>query len=222
MTHPITRFLQVLIILLTPLVLVLGSVRLLATNQYLSFEYGKLSFPPDRFGFDREQRLVYASASFRYVRECQPLKSLADQRIGNHPLYNDRELKHMQNVHDVYQIAGQVWFLSIILITLSGLALFRQRESRTGLASALQLGGLLTSGLIVIVGFLAIVFWQKWFVVFHQVFFLPGTWSFNTSDTLIRLFPEMFWFDTALTLSGLTLAGGLLLAFTGWWLKLKQ
>jgi hypothetical protein len=46
---------------------------------------------------------------------------------------------------------------------------------------------------------------------------------FNYSDTLIRLFPEKFWFDAALTISGLSLLGGLLLALTGWrWQPKRQ
>jgi hypothetical protein len=38
---------------------------------------------------------------------------------------------------------------------------------------------------------------------------------------LIRLFPEKFWFDAALTISGLSLAGGLLFALIGWRFNLK-
>jgi uncharacterized membrane protein len=50
------------------------------------------------------------------------------------------------------------------------------------------------------------------FVAFHNVFFQPGTWTFNFSDTLIRLFPERFWRDVFLIVGGLTFFGGLLLA----------
>jgi len=39
---------------------------------------------------------------------------------------------------------------------------------------------------------------------------------FSYSDTLIRLFPVEFWFDATLTISVLSLAGGLLLALIGW------
>jgi integral membrane protein (TIGR01906 family) len=47
------------------------------------------------------------------------------------------------------------------------------------------------------------------FVAFHNVFFQPGTWTFNFSDTLIRLFPQRFWRDLFLIVGGLTLVGGL-------------
>ncbi len=68
-------------------------------------------------------------------------------------------------------------------------------------------------------GLLAVIGWQLWFDTFHRLFFAPGTWLFNASDALIRLVPEKFWFDTALSLAGISLAGGLLVALSGWCLQ---
>ncbi len=221
MSTPFARFLQTLVTLLLPVLLVLGSVRLLNTNGYLAFEYGKPGFPADPFGFDRSQRLAYAGVNFRYVRENQPIDALAGLRLGDQPIYNACELKHMQDVQKTYQMTTRIWHFALGLFLLAGLALAWQEETRHALIAALQAGGLLTAGIIAVVGLLAVVGWQIWFVAFHQVFFAPGTWSFNTSDTLIRLFPEKFWFDAALTISGLSLTGGLLLVLAGWRLKLK-
>lgn len=58
-----------LISLLVPFLLVLGAVQVLVTDKYLDFEYRKAGFPADPYGFDRAQRLRYASANFRWVRE---------------------------------------------------------------------------------------------------------------------------------------------------------
>jgi integral membrane protein (TIGR01906 family) len=222
MSVALPRFLQILITLLLPVVLVLGSIRLLVTDRYQAFEYGKTSFPADPFGFDQSQRLEYASTNFRYVRENQPVGVLASQKLGEQLLYNARELNHMQDVQSVYQAAMWVWRSALVLSLLAVLALVWQAESRQALFAALQAGGLLAVGLISAVGALAIAAWRVWFVAFHQVFFAPGTWTFNTSDTLIRLFPEKFWFDAVLTISGLSLAGGLLLALVGWRFKRKR
>jgi integral membrane protein (TIGR01906 family) len=222
MHPPIARSLQILIALLLPVLLVFGSVRLLTTDRYLAFEYGKASFPADPFGFDQLQRLAYAGLNFRYVRENQPFDALASQRLGDQPLYNARELKHMRDVQSVYQTAMQIWRFALVLSLLAGLALAWRMETRPALLAALWAGGLLTVGMIAVIGFLAAIAWQVCFVAFHQVFFAPGSWMFNTFDTLIRLFPEKFWFDAALSISGLSLAGGLLLALVGWRLKKRR
>jgi integral membrane protein (TIGR01906 family) len=215
------RLFQMLIILLLPVLLVLASVRILITDRYLAYEYGKASFPADPHGFDRLQRLTYASDNFRYVRQNLPVDTLANQRLGDQTLYNERELKHMQDVQKVYQTAIRVGHFSVGLFLLAGLVLALQVETQPAFLFAIRSGGLLTVGLIAVVGLLAIVVWEFWFVAFHQVFFAPGSWTFNTSDTLIRLFPEKFWFDAALTISGLSLAGGLLFALIGWRFNLK-
>jgi uncharacterized membrane protein len=66
------------------------------------------------------------------------------------------------------------------------------------------------------IALLVFVAWQTWFEFFHRLFFLPGSWLFSYQDTLIRLFPMQFWFDTTLTISFLSFTGGLLLALIGW------
>ena len=46
----------------------------------------------------------------------------------------------------------------------------------------------------------AFLFWRQFFVYFHEVFFDSGTWTFDASSGIIRLFPESFWFFLSLTL----------------------
>jgi uncharacterized membrane protein len=52
-------------------------------------------------------------------------------------------------------------------------------------------------------------------VIFHQLFFQPGSWTFDFSNTLIRLFPEKFWYDAVLTISSLSVIIGFLLFWSG-------
>ncbi|MBI3176657.1 MAG: TIGR01906 family membrane protein [Chloroflexi bacterium] len=213
------RLLKLLISFLLPLVLVVSSVRLLVTDQYLSSEYGKTDFPPDPFGFDQAQRLTYASANFEYVRGSQPIDALANQQSNGLPLYNARELSHMRDVQNVYQSVWRLWQIALALVLVAGVALSWRRETRAALAAAIQWGGVISAALVAVVGLPAVVAWRLWFVAFHKIFFAAGTWTFNYSDTLIRLFPENFWFDAAMTISGLTLIGGLLTALIGWLLR---
>jgi hypothetical protein len=71
---------KVLLTLLIPLVIVLGVVRLVATDPYLAFEYGKSDFPEDPFGFDRTQRLTHAADNLQFVTKDQPIADLARQK----------------------------------------------------------------------------------------------------------------------------------------------
>jgi integral membrane protein (TIGR01906 family) len=213
------RLQKSVIILLAPVLLVLGSVRLLVTDSYLAYEYAKSSFPADPFGFEQSQRLEYASSNFRYVREKLPIEYLAELPLGSGSMYNSRELKHMQDVQNVYHAAWLAWQVSLVLFMMAVLLQLRKKGNRAGLGNALAAGGGLTAALLSLIGLLAVIAWRAWFVAFHQIFFAAGTWTFEHSDTLIRLFPEQFWYDAALTITGISLAGGLLLVMVGWLLQ---
>lgn len=210
-----TKILKTLIILLLPLLILLGTVRLLATDQYLAFEYGKASFPLDAFGFTNRQRFILASTNIHYVSAHLPNDELSKQVLNGSPVYNPREVSHMADVQAVFQSVLRVWQAAFILCLLFGSILLRNGK-RTALASAIQSGGILTSGLVLSIALLALFSWQVWFDLFHRFFFKDGSWLFNYSDTLIRLFPLKFWSDATFAITTLSLIGGLCMALIGW------
>jgi integral membrane protein (TIGR01906 family) len=120
----------------------------------------------------------------------------------------------MADVQTVFQAILRVWQVAFVLLLVAVFLLWENGE-RLALARAIQLGGLLSSGIILGIAALAVFAWRLWFKVFHLFFFQPGSWLFSYSDTLIRLFPVEFWFDATLTISILSLAGGLMLTFIG-------
>ena len=217
------KTIKLIFILAIPLFLLIGPIRFIASDSYLKFEYGKSDFPPDPFGFTISQRMKIASENLRFVRDNLPLDALSSQVFEGDPVYNSRELGHMLDVQKVYQSVWSGWQLIVLFIILTGSLLWRLK-GRLSLLSAIQAGGLLTSGLIFALGLFAIVAWQVWFTAFHQIFFQPGSWTFEYSDTLIRLFPEKFWFDSALSLLSFGFIEGLLVALLGshWKLILQK
>jgi integral membrane protein (TIGR01906 family) len=188
---------------------------LLTTDGYLAFEYGKASFPPDAHGFTPQQRFILASTNIHYVRAHLPDNELAKQTLNGAPVYNEREISHMADVQVVFQSVMRVWQLAFILFVFIGIVFWRNGEG-TAFTSAVQMGGLLTSGLILGIGLLAAFAWQTWFDVFHRLFFVSGSWLFSYTDTLIRLFPVEFWYDATMTVSVISFTGGSLLALLGW------
>lgn len=210
----ITKFTKFLVVLLIPILVILGSALLLAVDAYLAFEYGKRSFPPDAYGFTSQQRFELASVNVHYVRAHLPDDVLATQKLDGTLVYNPREVSHMADVRSVFQTILRIWQVAFVLLFLLGIILWETGERRQ-FAAAIQSGGLLTSVLILAIAVLAIFAWQFWFNVFHLFFFQPGSWLFSYSDTLIRLFPVKFWFDATLTISVLSIMGGLFFAFMG-------
>lgn len=204
-----------LLILIIPLILIIGSVTVLTSPAYLSFEYAKSSFPADPMGFTPEERLSHAADNLRYIRQGLPATFLEQQDHNGQPLYNLREISHMADVQAVFRATWNGAKILLVLMLFLITAMTWREEHRTLFFLTVQQAGVITAILITAVGLLAVLSWNAWFSTFHQLFFQPGTWTFQATDTLIRLFPLPFWFDGALTASALTLSAGLLLAVLG-------
>lgn len=208
------RTLQAMIILALPPVLVLTSVRLVMTELFLQIEYHRPGFPDDRFGFSRDDRLHYAPYAVRYLHNDADISYLGQLTFPDgRPLFNDRELQHMEDVKQVTRSAFRTLTALTVVLLISALWLARRPASRRWLWRALSDGALLTIFLILGLLVLSLLAWQFFFDSFHALFFEGDTWIFSTSDTLIRLFPQQFWFDAALSVGFLSLAGSLLILF---------
>ena len=182
-------FLQVLI----PVILVLTSVRLLMTDNFVRFNYALPGFPADSYGFTEQDRLIHAPIALEFLLNEDDISFLGDQRFEDGtPVYNARELRHMGDVKEVTQTTLSIRRI-LLLAAVAISVLVWQVAGFQVLLQSLRAGARLTAvGMVVLLVALIIGF-SVLFVAFHEVFFDPDTWTFLFSDTLIRLFPERFW-----------------------------
>lgn len=208
-----------LVSLLVPIALIGLGLRVLLTPLFLRIEYNMPYFPPDEYGFTKGDRLRWAPYALDYLTNNENISYLADLKFDDGtPLYNERELSHMDDVKLVTQGSLRVWYITLaLLLVLGGWAWFGGwwQAYLLGLMRGgwLMIGLAVTIGLIVVVG-IAIspnVFWN-FFAGFHSLFFEGDTWLFEYSDTLIRLFPIRFWQDAFLWAAAIALGGGVALA----------
>jgi len=209
-----------IVAIVMPVFLVLTNVRLLLTHSFVVIEYGTPGFPADPYGFSREDRLHWSLLSLDYLLNDSGISFLGDLSFADGgPIYNARELRHMEDVKRVVQAALRVWAASTLLILVLSLAQLVGGHRRAAV-DGLRLGSILTLGLF---GALAIVLaaaFSSLFVEFHLVFFEGDTWLFSYADTLIRLFPERFWRDAFTFLTVATLVeAGLVYWLTRGWMK---
>ena len=207
-----------LVAILVPLALIGSGIRLLLTPLFLRVEYNMPYFPPDEFGFTKADRLKWAPYALDYLVNSTDISYLGDLKFEDgKPLYNERELSHMDDVKRVTKGALNAWYVSLVLLAALGAwAWFGKWEQayRLGLMRGgwLMVGLAITIGVIVVVG-IAInpnVFWN-FFAWFHSLFFTGDSWLFLFSDTLIRLFPLRFWQDAFLFAAIIALGGGVAL-----------
>jgi integral membrane protein (TIGR01906 family) len=209
------RGIAIIIALLMPALLVLIGARLAMTMTFVSFEYHRPDFPVDFYGFTLEERLLYAPYALDYLLNGEDIDYLGDLTFPDGaPLFNQRELRHMHDVKMVTQSAFAFAVIAGIVVALGSTILWRR--DRRWLRRALRAGAIWTLALIIGVVILTVVSWNVFFTAFHQVFFEDNTWIFLTSDTLIRLFPERFWFDAALFIGAVCVVGALLMLLIAW------
>ena len=212
------RLIHFLTSILTPIVLLGLAVRLLLSPLFLQVEYHLPGFPADPYGFTIEDRLHWAPYAMDYLTNRADISYLADLRFANGtPLFNERELSHMEDVKRVTQGALNAFYGALAGLALLGLW-SRRGEPWRAFRRGLKQGGGIMVGLagavavVVLVGlFVPNVFWSL-FSGFHALFFKGDSWLFEYSDTLIRLFPIRFWQDIFLFAAGIAVAGGLALA----------
>ena len=207
-----------LITFLIPLALIGSALRLLLTTTFLHIEYNMPRFPQDEYGFTKEDRLKWAPYAVEYLVNSADISYLGDLAFDDGtPLYNERELSHMEDVKRVTRGTLNVW--DATLAVLLALRIW-SRLGHWGQAyrQGLRRGGWLMVGLAVAIGLIVIVgiavnpnvFWG-FFTAFHKLFFVGDSWLFLYSDTLIRLFPIRFWQDAFLIAAVIALGGGLTL-----------
>ncbi len=206
------KILSWLITLLTPVVLVMAAARLFFTPTYLVVEYHTPGFPADPYGFTLQDRLNYGTLAVDYLNNSAGIGFLGQlhfpagqqappatcQEMSDcTQLFNARELQHMDDVKNVYQAAIHVAEICAIVLILLAVWAWLGKWLRDYFRG-LQRGGVLTLILLGMVILVVLLAFNYFFVIFHEIFFKAGTWTFLYSDTLIRLFPERFWQDTFL------------------------
>lgn len=218
-----------IVVLLVPIVLVLTAVRLVLAPWFIQFEYRTPNFPDDSFGFTLDERLTYANYARLYLLNNSDINYLGELHFPEGEqappqscefmddctsLFNQRELKHMEDVKNVVKVALKIWIVSLGLLLIIGIwAWYRKGIWLSIFRDAVAKGGWLT---VILVGVIVIFFLAAFgiaFVIFHEIFFQSGTWRFLYSDTLIRLFPERFWRDTFLIVGVLAVVPGVLLGY---------
>jgi integral membrane protein (TIGR01906 family) len=231
---------RAIVIVVMPFFLGFLAIRLIiwGAPYYVTYEYAKPNFPEDlnRYSpadrealglepFTEEQRRELALVAVDYLNRSEPAEEviylLEEQRLpgSEQPLYNDAEIGHMIDVKRLTDAIGRLlWIAATIVVVGLGLLWWQSGDSKFVFRTVMQ-GGIATTLLLLLLALFIVFGWSLFFVQFHELLFPPGTWTFAYSDSLIRLFPEKFWFDVGVLLSIGALSFGILATLIGFVLQ---
>ena len=202
------------IIFFLPLAILLSNLRIFLNPWFPIYEYGKTGFPVDPLGMDNETRAKLAVRAVRYLLNSKDITYLAQDRDENgNALYNERELRHMEDVKLVVGRVLSLWRISLSMVIGAFIWLYFKPNTDDIIKQSVTYGsGVIIISIFCLLAYILINF-DSFFTTFHQMFFERGTWTFSYTDMLIRLFPPKFWSDVAIFIAATSLFEGLLL----WW-----
>ncbi|XKF78863.1 TIGR01906 family membrane protein [Glutamicibacter arilaitensis] len=204
-----------LLALIFPVLTLIAAIRLVATPAFLALAYARPGFPSDQFGFTDPERLTYGSYGVDYLNNFAGPEFLSGLKLPTgSSMFTAQEVQHMLDVKNLIGL-GYVIGAVLAVLAMIFLAYLANRYSG-GVRRAFFSGAILTLVLLAGIAVLAITGWNTFFSGFHQLFFAEGTWTFNISDTLIRLYPEQFWIDSALAIGVIVIVTVLVALVTCW------
>jgi integral membrane protein (TIGR01906 family) len=119
--------------------------------------------------------------------------------VNGEPAFNDRERGHLVDVRAVLGLAlgatglALAWLLARWMLGRDPLAFWRQ----------VSLGSASLAIAVFVVGLGFALAFDTAFEIFHRTFFPVGTYTFDyANDHLVQLYPEQFWSETAVLLTG--------------------
>jgi integral membrane protein (TIGR01906 family) len=184
-----------------PILLVASNIRW-GVSEIRLYEYGFDRYQISQVtGIDKPQLKKVAQHLINYFNSKADSAQVTVVRgEGEFDLFNERELIHLQDVRSLIQLDYWVQRVALVLIIVCFLVLlFGFRVGWWTLVKGLFWGSSITLGLMVVLALWAAFGFERFFILFHLVSFPNEYWMLDpTKDYLIMLFPEGFFYDTAL------------------------
>jgi integral membrane protein (TIGR01906 family) len=192
-----------------PIVILYLTLSVLVSSFGIKSLYTLLGLSADRYILAQET-VHYLKFGKSISESSTYLRTLTD--YSGNTLYTSAEISHLLDVKlrfDVFRSIGL--FFTAFLFTFTILKIYYRavRQIRTGLLFGFKV----TMIIVVFVGIALLLFWKHFFILFHEIVFPKGNWSFPQSSALIQLFPEQFWFVFGVSLLSICLALSLFFYF---------
>jgi integral membrane protein (TIGR01906 family) len=184
-------------VLLLPMLIIGTSVRTVFSDRNFMLQGFRDNQVGLTTGLDDPQLQRIADAFIAYFNAPPGQLQMQVTAFGqSRQLFNEREIAHMQDVQALVQFffRMQIVAAAVVLLRLALLLVFDRSGVPVGREMLLSVGLMLVA--IAVVGALALVNFDAFWTLFHQIAFRNGDWQFDPSrDYLIMLFPEPFWFS---------------------------
>lgn len=210
------------IALVVPPLLIVNTFRILANDWFVKTEITQRGLPADRYGLTTDERLELALVGLRAIQPSSEGIRLLERATlpDGSPAFDGRELRHMGDVRRLLGWALRAQIVAFSIIVALAVGLRRSTRWRLVVPRGLLLGGLGMLGVAALAVPVILLGFDGFFLGFHTVFFEGASWRFSATDTLLRIYPEIFWRHTSQIAAGLAVGQAVVLVLASfWWLR---
>ncbi len=203
-------------------IFVVNAFRLLATDTFVRHEIDRSGFPADRYGLTTPERRRLALTGLHSILPGGDGIALLERATlpDGSAAFDSRELRHMRDVRSRLGAAYTAQLVALVVLLVLALACRRSPRWRSVVPWGLLLGSVLTLGVAVAAVPVILLGFDGFFLRFHEVFFSGDTWRFSDTDTLLRIYPETFWQDTAKLAATIVVAQAIVVGLAAvWWIR---
>jgi len=132
-----------------------------------------------------------------------------DVALAGQPVFDERERAHLRDVRAVFIALGGLGLGGLVVLVAGALV----GRGAPWFWRSVAAGATLLALVVVVLGVFATVAFETAFELFHRSLFAGGSYTFDPArERLVQLFPEQFWYETALLVGVVLVAGSLVLA----------
>lgn len=191
-------FCILLAVLLSLLILLTATEMVVFDMNYFSSQYDKYDIPV-KLGIEKDELMKSTEKLLDYLKDKRDdLNFKALIRGQEQEFFSPRDKLHMIDVKNLFIIGRNTRNgIFAFLLCLTGIMVYKKRKIKSG--NLFLLSSILGILPIIMLVILMNIDFYKYFTIFHEIFFSNDLWLLDPKvDRLVNIFPESFFYDTAL------------------------
>ncbi|MDD4834150.1 MAG: TIGR01906 family membrane protein [Lutispora sp.] len=192
--------LYIVSVLVLPLLILLTSMELITFNvNYYKAEYEKHDISK-KLSIEESDLMDSTVKLLDYLRDDRKDLDFKTKIDGKEQdFFSSRDKMHMVDVKNLFIIGRIIRNVIFIVLLLISAIFIYNKNIRFDIGNFLLTSSIVGVLPIVILVILINIDFYKYFTIFHEIFFTNDLWLLDpNADRLVNIFPESFFFDTAI------------------------
>jgi len=192
--------LYIVSVLVLPLLILLTSMELITFNvNYYKTEYEKHDISK-KLSIEESDLMDSTVKLLDYLRDDRKDLDFKTKIDGKEQdFFSSRDKMHMVDVKNLFIIGRIIRNVIFIVLLLISAIFIYNKKIRFDIGNFLLTSSIVGVLPIVILVILINIDFYKYFTIFHEIFFTNDLWLLDpNADRLVNIFPESFFFDTAI------------------------